>query len=264
MRIFTRDRNKAEKIFGKHYDIVEGNLENEASLVSALQGCYGAHINLQGGPKPADFDRIEHQGTAGIVDAAVKAKVKRITCLSGSSVGEDRLWFPPTRAKHNAEQALMNSGLEYVIFRATWFMESLPLFVRDGKAIIMGKQPLKFHWLAAEDYARMVAAAYSLDEPLKNTLTIWGPEEYTFEEALRIYGEGIGMGMKISHVPISVLKFIAAITFNRQLREALPTMTYFERNGELGDPEPADNLLGQPKTTLARWCERVKTSTQHE
>jgi uncharacterized protein YbjT (DUF2867 family) len=258
IRIFSRNRDKAVEIFGKHFDIAAGDIHDDDSLRRALDGCYGVHINLKGGPKPEDFNRIEHQGTARIVEAALRQGVKRITYLSGASLSRDRLWFPPTRAKYNAEQTIIKSGLEYGIFRATWFMESLPLFVKGKQAIIIGKQPEKIHWLAAEDYARMVAMAYMIEEPLKETFIVWGPDEYTFREALQILVQHLDNEIKVTNVPIWVLKLIATVTFTKQFREALPLMQYFEKNGELGDPEKTDNLLGHPQITLKDWFQSYK------
>jgi len=262
MRLLCRNPDKAAKIFGKHFEIVKGDIADNKSLEQALEGCYGVHINLKGGPKAKDFDRIEHRGTAAVVKAAQNQGVTRITYLSGASIARDRLWFAPTKAKYDAEQEIIKSGLEYAIFRATWFMESLPFFVRDNRATVMGNQPLGIHWLAAEDYARMVAQAYLLDEPLYNKFTIWGPDEYTFGEALEIFCSINFHGAKVNNIPLGVLRFFAAITFSRPLKEVLPLMKYFEKYGELGDPTLTDKMLGTPQITLEKWSKCFKAKTK--
>jgi len=261
VRLLSRDPDKAAKIFGKQFDIVKGDIADFESLEKAVKGCYGVHINLKGGPKPKDFDRIEHRGTAAIVKAAIKQGVTRITSISGASVGKDRLWFAPTKAKYDAEQAIIQSGLQYAIFRPTWFMESLPLFVRDNQATVMGKQPLGIHWLAAEDYAGMVARAYLLDGPLNNVFLAWGPEEYTFNKALEIFCSINHPNVKVNNVPLAVLRFFGIITFSRPLKQVLPLMKYFEKNGEIGDPTSTDEILGAPQITLEQWCERYRSKS---
>jgi uncharacterized protein YbjT (DUF2867 family) len=261
VRLLSRDPDRAAKIFGRHFDIVKGDIADYESLEKAAEGCFGVHINLKGGPKPKDFDRIEHHGTEAIVKAAQRQGVTRITYLSGASVAKDRSWFAPTKAKYNAEQAIIQSGLEYAIFRATWFMESLPLFVRDNQATIMGKQPLGIHWLAAEDYAGMVAKAYLLDGPLNNIFLAWGPEEYTFNKALEIFCSINYPNVKVNNVPLAVLRFFAAITFSRPLKEVLPLMRYFEKHGEVGDPTSTDEMLGAPQITLEEWCRDYKSKS---
>ncbi len=48
-----------------------------------------------------------------------------------------------------------------VIFRPTWFFESLGMFVRNGKASVLGRLTDRYHWVAADDMEKMVAEAYS-------------------------------------------------------------------------------------------------------
>ena len=258
IRIFTHSPVKAEEIFGKHFDIAAGDIADSGSLEEAMEGCYGVHINLSGGPKPKDYERIEHLGTKAIVEAAKKQNIKRITYLSGASLSEDRLWFAPTRAKYLAEQEIIKSGLEYAIFRATWFMESLPLFVRDGKAIVMGKQPEKIHWIAAEDYARMVCRTYMMEEPIKKTFRVFGPEKYTFAGAFELYRKVIDPEIKIIHTPISVLRLMAFFQANAKLKDILSLMKYFQKHGEIGDPIDTDETFGHPSITLEKWLASYK------
>ena len=261
IRILSRFPDTAKKLFGKHFDIVRGDIGDPESLRTALDSCYGVHINLKGGPKPKDFDRIEHRGTAAVMKAAKEMNVTKVTCLSGASVARERCWFPPIKAKYDAEQAIINSGLDYSVFRATWFMESLPLFIRSNQATVMGKQPHKLHWLAAEDYAKMVVNSYLLDEAVNKVFTVYGPGEYTFNEALEIFCKIIDPQIKISNVPFGVLSFFAFITFSKQLKQVLPLMRYFEKAGELGDPAEADEILGTPQITLEEWSKDFKENT---
>ena len=257
VRVLTRDARRARSIFEDAIEICQGDIFDSSSLGAAMAGCYGVHINLKGGPKPKDFDRIEYQGTARIARAAAESGIRRLTYLSGTSVAPERTWFPATRAKLKAEKAIIGCGLEYTIFRATWFMESLPFFVRNGQATVMGRQPHKFHWLAAEDYAKMVARSYLLDDAVGKILFAWGPEAYTFEEALEIYCKQTAPDMKVTTVPLGVLSFFAMITFSRPLKEILPLMRYFEKVGEAGDPAEADEILGGPTVTLERWSKSM-------
>lgn len=253
VKVLSRSVQKARDKFDDNYEIAYGDVGDFDSLKNALEDCQGVHINLKGGPKKRDFDRIEHRGTVAVVKAASELGVGRISYISGSSVAEDRCWFAPTRAKFLAEKAIADSGLDYAIFRATWFMESLPSFVRGDKATVMGNQPHKLHWVAAEDYARMVARAHLLEGKISKTFLVFGPQAFTMKEALEIFCQAINPGIRVTTVPLSVLSFIARVTFNRPLKEALPLMRYFEKTGELGDPAETDRILGRPQTTLKEW-----------
>ncbi len=258
VRIFSRQADRARELFGNQSDIATGDIENEDSLLRALRGCYGVHINLKGSYLDKSFDKIEYQGTRKIVEAALKSDIKRISYISGASVAGDRQRYPGVSAKYKAEQEIIGSGLEYAIFRATWFMESLPLFIRDNQATVMGSDNRKIHWLAAEDYARIVTRAFMMEDKLNHIFTVFGPEAYTFREALGIYIKNVNPKIKIKQVPLRILKFFAAITFSKQLKDILPFMDYFNNTGELGDPTETDEMLGTPQISLEDWCKSIE------
>ncbi len=39
VRVLTRDKQKGETLFGKHFDIVQGDIHDKDSLVKAMNGC---------------------------------------------------------------------------------------------------------------------------------------------------------------------------------------------------------------------------------
>ena len=157
VRIFTRSLDKAQARFGAEYEVVAGDVENQPSLDAAVQGCQAVHINLEGGLDPD----LERRGTENVVRAASKAGIQHITYLSGTSVTKENCWYAGTKAKFEAEAAIRASGVPYTIFQATFFMELLPRFVRGTRASILGTQPHPWHWVAADDYARMVSKTYA-------------------------------------------------------------------------------------------------------
>jgi uncharacterized protein YbjT (DUF2867 family) len=258
VRVFSRSEDKARKMFDDDFEFACGDISDIDSLKDALKDCYGVHINLKGGPRPEDYDRIEHKGTSTILKAASELGIKRITYLSGATVSKEQCWFAGTRAKYDAEQAIIRGGLNYTIFRATWFMESLPLFVRGNQASVMGKQLHKLHWLAADDLAKMVSKTYLLDEAVNKIFYVFGPEAYTMKEALEIFCGIINPKIKVTTVPLNVLSFFAKITFSKQLKDVLPMMRYFEKVGESGDPSQTDEILGEPQVTLEQWSKAFR------
>lgn len=105
-----------------------------------------------------------------------------LTCSQFPTCGPPRL-----RAKWGAEHAIAASGVPYTIFRPTYFMETPPRHIRGRTATVLGRQPKRFHMLAAEDFAAIVSRALSTDHVVNQTLTVYGPEAYTIPAALRIY-----------------------------------------------------------------------------
>jgi hypothetical protein len=132
-------------------------------------------------------------------------------------------------------------------------MESIPLYIRNGKAMIMGKQNHKIHWLAAEDYARMVSRSFELKASDFKNYSVIGPEEFTMEEVFKQYIGKRDPDLKITKVSLGILGFIASITFNSKLKYLVDLMRYFDTTPERYDAQNFPEVLGQAKTSLNEW-----------
>lgn len=247
VRVLTRSRARAEATLGAAFEIVEGSALDAACLQEAMSGCQGVHISLQ--------PDIEQAAAALVARLAGAQGIERITYISGGTVAEENAWSPMTRIKLQAEADVRGSGVPFTIFCPTFFMETLPLFVRAGRATVMGKQP-PFHWLAAGDYARMVAASYTLDAAANQRFIVHGPEAIPMADALARYCAAFHPEIKqVSTMPIWMVKALATLTRNAGLREAGEMFAYFEKVGEGRGRPPANPILPIPTTTLDRWLE---------
>ncbi len=260
VRIFTRNMDKALAQFGAEYEVAAGNVEDQLSLNAALQNCQTVHINLEGGLDPD----LERRGAENVVAAAAKAGIQRITYLSGTSVTRENCWYAGTKAKFEAEAAIRASGVPYTIFQATFFMETLPRFVRGTRASILGSQPHPWHWAAAVDYARMVSKAYVTPGAANKTLHIFGPESWTTRQALQTYCSIARPDAKVGAIPFWMASLIASLSRDKTLQAALPFFRYSEKVSEAGDPAEANALLGAPTTTLEQWCRQHATRDTEE
>jgi uncharacterized protein YbjT (DUF2867 family) len=260
VRLLARNPEKAQKFLGDGYEIVKGDVDNHAALKEAMTGVDGVHISLKGGPTEADFDRMDHLATRDIANAAKEMNVGRVTILSAYAVSQEKADTPESRAKFKGEQALKSSGVPYTIFRASWFMESLPLFVQGKSMSLIGNQIHPLHWVAAVDYARSASKSYQTDETLNKELYIFGPEAYTMGEAMKMYADYAGV--KVAPMSTKMLSMMGALTFNTEWKSMAVLMTHYERWGEDGSPEEANRLLSAPKVTLKEWCEKNKALPQ--
>ena len=254
IRLLARNPEKAQRLLGAGYEIVKGDVDNTAALREAMTGVNGVHISLKGGPSEADFDRMDHLATRDIAQTAKEMNVGRVTILSAYAVSEEKADTPESRSKVRGEAALKSSGVSYTIFRASWFMETLPLFVQGKSISLIGNQIHPLHWIAAEDYARMVSKSYQTDETLNKELYMFGPEALTMGEAMNIYADYAGV--KVSPMPTKMLSLLGALTFNTEWKSMAVLMTHYEKHGEDGSPEEANRLLGTPATTLKEWCNK--------
>lgn len=255
VRVLTRNPEKARAKLGEPFEFFRGDVGDISSLEKALDGCFGVHINLRGGPRAEDFDRIEHRGTANIAKVSASLGVQRLTYLSGAAVSKENSWFPSIKAKLQAEEAIRESGVPYSIFCPTHFMESLPLYIRGKRASVIGEQPHRLHWLAADDYAKMVSKAFQLPDVANKRFFVYGPEALTMQEALKKYCSIVRPDVKASTVPIWLISLIGKVSFNAEVQFIAELMNFFDKVGERGDPAEANTLLGAPITTLEQWCD---------
>ena len=254
VRLLVRNPEKAKKLLGEGYELVQGDVDNLDSVRSALTGVDGVHISLKGGPTEADFERMDHLAVRDIADIAKEKNVGRVTLISAYAVSEEKADTPESRSKVRGEAALKSSGVPYTIFRCSWFMEALPLFVQGKSISLIGNQIHPLHWIAVEDYARMVSKSYQTDETLNKELYIFGPEAYTMGEAMKIYADHVGV--KVAPMSTTMLLVLGTLTFNTEWKGMSVLMKHYENWGEDGSPEEANRLLGAPKITLREWCER--------
>lgn len=260
IRVLARNLLNAKAKLGNSFEYFHGDVENPYTLEKALDGCFGVHINLRGGPTAEDFERIEHLGTANIAKVSAKMGVQHLTYLSGAAVFEEHSWFPSIKAKLGAEAAIRESGVPFSIFCATHFMESLPLYIRGKRASVIGKQPHRLHWLAADDYAKMISKAFQLPEAANKRFFVYGPEALTISEALEKYCSIVHPDVKVSSVPILLMSLIGRASFNTELQFIAELMRFFDKVGEGGSPVETNKLLGSPATTLNYWCEKQKNT----
>jgi uncharacterized protein YbjT (DUF2867 family) len=244
LRLYSRTVNQS--MFDKEYEMIQGDVLNLNDLNKAMEGCDAVHISI------ANLN--EGQAVKGIAEKAVKHGIKLISYVSGCTVSQENRWFEMIENKYQAEQFIINSGIPYMIFRPTWFFETLDRMVRDGKAMMLGKQPNPSHWVAANDLGRMVATAYNKPDAKNKIFFIFGPEVYRMKELLEMYcKERYPEIKKVSAVPIWMIKTIAIFTHNKGLKDAASLFSYFEKVNEAGNPSEANLILGKPETTFENW-----------
>lgn len=248
VRILTRSPKKASEDFDGLFDIMAGDAADSKSLRAALEGCWGVHVSVAGLAELATAERV--------ATLAPDLGLSRIGYVSGSTVDEANRWFPMIDQKLRAEQAVERSSLAWTIFRPTWPFETLGRFVREGRVTVVGKHRRPYRWFGADDFARMVSAAYQADGAAGKRLYIHGPEAILMHNALDRYRRTLHPEIEsVATLPTWLGRILAFVTRNKVLKSACELMAYFDKVAELGDPTEANCLLGAPTTTLDAWLE---------
>ena len=253
VRILTRDKDKAGKLFDQSFEIIVGDVLETKDLEKALDSCYGVHISVVP-------PMIEPPVVEKVVAMASPKGLERITYVSGTNNFEKNTWHDIPRLKLAAEKIIRNSGIPYTIFCPTAAMENLAVYIRGKRASVIGKQPHPLHWYAADDFGRMVAASYHKEEALGKRFFVHGPEGITTHEALRRYCTVFHPEIKkISTIPFWLARIIATISGNKRMKMAIMATSLYEKAGEGGDPAEANRILGAPTITLDEWLQRRKS-----
>ncbi|MCP4684163.1 MAG: NAD(P)H-binding protein, partial [bacterium] len=234
---------------------VKGDVTDIESLKPAIEGQDFVFLNLNSKLDPDLYQKIEIEGTANAAQVASEMGVRRIGCISGaSSKGEERgVIFLDAKVK--AERALIDSGVPYTIMRPSWFFESLPGFLQEGRAFVLGKQPIPRGWLAASDYARQVSTAFSSDDAANKCFYNLGPQKMTILEAVTAFCKRHYPDLEPMTVPYAMAKMRAALPGAALLKAVIPFFEYFEDIPEDVDTSEADRILGPNLTTLEEWLE---------
>lgn len=249
LRLFSRNIHPG--MFVNEHEIVNGDVFQREDLARAMESCDAVHISIS----------VEEEDLAVqmILEVAKSADIKLVSLVSGATVCQENRWFKFTDRKFRAEQMVMQSGIPYLVFRPTWFFESLERMVRNGKAMVPGKQPHPYHWVAADDFGSMVTRAISNTKYYNKVYYVYGPEKYTMKEILEKYCRACYPDIdQVTETPLPLLRFIAWITRNQQLSFATKLFGYFSRVSEPDIPVEERLRLGMPELDFDTWVTEKK------
>lgn len=246
VRVMSRDAHRARARFPEPFDVVEGDALEAADVDRAITGCDAVHVSV-------DHER-EDICVGNAITAARVQGIRRISYVSGTTVCEENRWFPLVDRKLRAEEAIRASGIGHAIFCPGWFMEMLARLVREGRAMVFGRPRRRWHFVALGDFARMVVESHRRPEAVNKRFYVHGPQALTMIEALKAYCRALHPEIRsFRSTPYWLLRLIARLTRNEQMRAGVDMVWYLERVGERGDPGEANAILGAPRTTLDAW-----------
>ena len=222
VRALVRDRRRGSRLAARGVELVEGDVTDPTSLRAALAGTDAViHLVAIIKGRPADFDRIMAQGTRNVAAAAKEAGVGRFVLASALGLDErTKDAVPYYRAKWEMEQAVRDSGLEYVILRPSFVFAKdggvLPTFVRLARfspvtpIIGPGTQRLQPIWI--DDMAECYALSLELPEAAGRTFEVGGPDAPTWNEFWARLKRVLGARRPSIHLPFGVMRVQAALT----------------------------------------------------
>jgi len=255
VRVLARKPEEAAKLLPNKVDIVPGNVKVIDSIRKASVGVEVVYINLAT-TNPKEIFRAEYHGTLNVLKALKGDKDTVIAKLTGLSALQDKM-FPDIEDKIRADEAIKESGNPYLLFPASWFMESLPLFINQGKLTIFGKQPHPVHWISADDYGKMLAIAVRKGYTNK-VFPVQGSNPMTFDEAAHKFVETFDKNIEIIHKPMWMLRM--AGMFKPQLASIYHLMNHYNKYPEIVYPDEPWKVLYKPQMTIEDYVKYMKNT----
>ncbi len=143
-----------------------------------------------------DYETVNVHLTRNAVDLCKDANIKKIIYISG--LGSDKnSTLGYFISKYKAEQEIMNSGLDYTIFRASYIIgkndplsKNLRSQIKNKKILIPGSGKYRFQPIFIDDVSRIIFKALSDKKFSKKIVDLVGPEEITFNTFVRRFTKG--------------------------------------------------------------------------
>ena len=209
--LLSRAPQRQERAKTGAVSCVASDLSDVDVLAAAFAGCeavaHCAGINREIGSQT--YQRIHVAGTRNVVEAAQRARVRRIALMSFLRARPD-CGSPYHESKWAAEEIIRNSGLDYTIVKAgmvygrgdhmldhlSHSLHTLPLFAT------VGLREKLIRPLAVEDLVQILRSAMVEDHLARKTIAITGAEPLLLSDAARRVAAVLGRRIYIVPAPV--------------------------------------------------------------
>ena len=196
----------SRKNFRKHISEVKITSTNllEPKLHTKLKN-YDVLVHLIGigreSPK-STFEEINLNLTKNVIKACKNAGIKKIIFISGLGVSKNNQsdYFI---SKYNAEREIINSGLDYTIFRASYIMgktdyltKALSIQMKKGTISIPGSGKYRLQPIFVLDVAKIILEAILEKKFSKKIIDLVGPQKISFEDFVKLFTKNTRVKIK--------------------------------------------------------------------
>lgn len=254
VRALTRqpESEKARELKRLGAEIVQGDLDDPASIERALKGAWGA-FSVQNSWE-AGVEKEEAQGMR-FTETARRAGLQHFVYTSVGSAHR-KTGIPHFENKARVEAKVRSAGFpSYAIIRPVFFMENLtsPWFlpaIQEGTLAVGIRPETRLQMIAVKDIGKYGAWAFEQHEKLNGRSIDIAGDERTMPEAAAILGRAMGREVRHFQVPIEEV---------REFSEDFATMLeWFDRVGYDVDIAAISAESGVRPTRLVEWASGVE------
>ena len=150
----------------------------------------------------SDYNMINTEFTQHIVNLSKKANIQKIVYLSGLGVST-KTTLGYFISKYNAENFIINSGLDYTIFRPSYIVGTDDMFtkylkrqIKNGEINIPGSGTYSIQPIHISDVVKIIFES-TLQPKFKNKIIdLVGPDFITFEKYVKLFSKGTKTSIK--------------------------------------------------------------------
>ncbi len=215
VRCLVRDAERAKQLLPLTVELHPGDLTDPDSFKAGLKECQ-AVIHLVGiivEKGQATFEHIHLQGTADLLRAASGAGVRRFIQMSalGSRPDAKSRYH---RTKYQAEQAVIQSGLDWTIFRPSvifgpgdQFVNLIARIIKSAPVIpIIGPGESRIQPISVRNVASCFALAVGDPSTYRKIYELGGPQRLTYNRIYQIIAGVLEKKKAALHIPIPLVK----------------------------------------------------------
>ena len=171
---------------------------SEPSLASKIRGSDALLHFIGQGKQTVDVDygSVNVSLAKNAVALCKKAKIKKIIYISGLGVAKSSTlgYFI---SKYKAEQEIIQSGLDYTIFRASYIIgrddplsQNLQQQMKKGQMIIPGSGNYRFQPIFIDDISRVIVKALTGKKFSNKMIDLVGPQVVTYSTFVKEFLHG--------------------------------------------------------------------------
>ena len=179
-------------------NLLEQRLQKKLKNYDALVHLIGIGVESSG----STFEEINVNLTKNTIKLCKKSGIKKIIYISGLGVSKNNTSNYFT-SKYKAEQEIINSGLDYTIFRASYIIgktdhltKSLSKQMKKGVIIIPGSGKYQLQPIFVEDVAKIILKSILEKKFSKKILDLVGSRKISFEDFVKLFSKNTKVKFK--------------------------------------------------------------------
>lgn len=266
VRAIVRSPEKAKTLLPSSVEIVKGDLRDIASLRAGLVGVDAIYLSLATETVELHLPFYEErEGISNLLlaiqgmDIQYLAKIGALGAYPPALEHIDRNMVP-NLIRMEGHKLIASSGIPHTFFAPTHFMELLPNMIDKRSLQWIGNTNVRIYWISADDYARQVKMAFMNPEKVPQHCAVQGPELLSVNQAMKQFVRYYDPSLKIRVAPLWVIKAIGLL--NKRMKFVAHLFEYFGNHEDPFYSSQTWQLLGEPKTTLKNFSEKLRRKQQ--